>query len=75
MCKSAFISEKWYIIWIFSVFVVSLSAKKETTMEEREGRYINPYTDYGFKYLFGTEPNKEFTLDLINALLRGKEVI
>ena len=44
-------------------------------MEEREGRYINPYTDYGFKYLFGTEPNKEFTLALVNALLRGKEVI
>ena len=44
-------------------------------MEEREGRYINPYTDYGFKYLFGTEPNKECTLALLNALLRGKETI
>ena len=44
-------------------------------MEETEGRYINPYTDYGFKYLFGTEPNKEFTLALLNELLRGKEVI
>ena len=32
-------------------------------------RYINPYTDYGFKYLFGTEPNKELTLDFVNALL------
>ena len=44
-------------------------------IEETGGRYINPYTDYGFKYLFGTEPNKEFTLALVNALLRGKEVI
>ena len=44
-------------------------------MEEIGGRYINPYTDYGFKYLFGTEPNKEFTLAFINALLQGKEVI
>ena len=44
-------------------------------MEETEGRYINPYTDYGFKYLFGTEPNKEFTLALVNELLRGKETI
>jgi len=44
-------------------------------MEDIGGRYINPYTDYGFKYLFGTEPNKEFTLALVNALLRGKEVI
>ena len=44
-------------------------------MEEPAGRYINPYTDYGFKYLFGTEPNKEFTLALVNELLRGREVI
>ena len=42
---------------------------------EFEGRYINPYTDYGFKLLFGTEPNKDITLELINALLQGKEVI
>ena len=39
------------------------------------GRYINPYTDYGFKYLFGTEPNKENTLELVNALLQGREHI
>ena len=44
-------------------------------MDEREGKYINPYTDYGFKLLFGTEPNKDITLELVNALLQGKEVI
>ena len=42
---------------------------------EPGGRYINPYTDYGFKLLFGTEPNKDITLELVNALLQGKEVI
>lgn len=40
-----------------------------------EGRYINPYTDFGFKYLFGTEPNKDITLELVNALLQGHETI
>ena len=44
-------------------------------MNEIAGRYINPYTDYGFKLLFGTEPNKDITLGLVNALLQGKEVI
>ena len=44
-------------------------------MIQTEHRYINPYTDYGFKYLFGTEPNKELTLNLVNALLQGREVI
>ena len=59
-----------------SAFLCTFAANKNSfSMEELIGRYINPYTDYGFKYLFGTEPNKEFTLDLINALLRGKEVI
>ena len=42
---------------------------------KKGGRYINPYTDFGFKYLFGTEPNKDITLELVNALLQGKEVI
>ena len=44
-------------------------------MEELVGKYINPFTDYGFKYLFGTEPNKEFTLALVNELLHGQEKI
>ena len=48
------------------------SKKGESKMS---GRYINPYTDYGFKYLFGTEPNKENTLELVNALLQGREHI
>lgn len=42
-------------------------------MEELLSRYINPFTDYGFKYLFGTEPNKEFTLAFVNELLQGQE--
>ena len=37
------------------------SKKGEDNMS---GRYINPYTDFGFKYLFGTEPNKDITLEL-----------
>ena len=44
-------------------------------MDEIVGKFINPYTDYGFKLLFGTEPNKEFTLSFVNALLQGREVI
>ena len=29
---------------------------------------MNPYTDFGFKKLFGTEPNKELLISLLNAL-------
>ena len=32
-------------------------------------RYINPLTDFGFKRLFGTEPNKNLLIDFLNAIL------
>ena len=36
-------------------------------------RYINPYTDYGFKKLFGTEENKELLISFLNAMIFDKE--
>lgn len=33
------------------------------------GRYVNPYTDFGFKWLFGTEVNKDLLIGFLNALL------
>ena len=38
-------------------------------------RYVNPYTDFGFKKLFGTEINKDLLISFINSLLHGKEVV
>jgi predicted transposase/invertase (TIGR01784 family) len=32
-------------------------------------RYINPYTDFGFKKLFGEEGNKNLLVDFLNQLL------
>ena len=32
-------------------------------------RYINPYTDFGFKRLFGEEANKDLLIDFLNSLL------
>ncbi len=43
-------------------------------MELRE-KYINPFTDFGFKKLFGSEPNKDLLIDFLNELLKSKEVI
>ncbi|MEA3445552.1 MAG: Rpn family recombination-promoting nuclease/putative transposase [Bacteroidota bacterium] len=42
-------------------------------MEEFREKYINPFTDYGFKRLFGEEPNKDLLLDFLNELLKEKE--
>ncbi len=36
-------------------------------------KYINPFTDYGFKKLFGEEPNKDLLLDFLNELLKKEQ--
>ncbi|MDX8413458.1 MAG: Rpn family recombination-promoting nuclease/putative transposase [Mariprofundales bacterium] len=38
-----------------------------------QDRYISPFTDFGFKKLFGTEPNKDLLIDFLNELLRKDE--
>jgi len=32
-------------------------------------KYINPFTDFGFKKLFGSEPNKDLLIDFLNQVL------
>lgn len=39
------------------------------------GRYVNPYTDFGFKLLFGTVANKDLLIGFLNALLDLKSPI
>ena len=46
---------------------------KKLPMEERREKYINPFTDYGFKRLFGEEPNKDLLLDFLNELLKHEQ--
>jgi predicted transposase/invertase (TIGR01784 family) len=45
-------------------------------IEEMTGaKYINPYTDFGFKKLFGTPLNKDLLISFLNSLFEGKEVV
>ncbi len=39
------------------------------------GRFINPFTDYGLKKIFGQEISKDLLIDFLNDLLKGKRVI
>lgn len=34
-----------------------------------KGRFINPYTDFGFKKLFGEEASKHLLMDFLNSML------
>ncbi len=40
-----------------------------------EEKYINPFTDFGFKKLFGNEFNKDLLIDFLNQVLGTKEQI
>ncbi len=43
--------------------------------DDTKERYINPYTDFGFKKLFGTEMNKDLLISFLNALFHDEQVI
>ncbi len=40
-----------------------------------QDKYINPLTDFGFKKLFGTEPNKDLLIDFLNQLLPSNKKV
>ncbi|KGE84785.1 Rpn family recombination-promoting nuclease/putative transposase [Phaeodactylibacter xiamenensis] len=44
-------------------------------MSALEDKYINPLTDFGFKKLFGTEPNKILLIDFLNQILPQRHKI
>ena len=39
------------------------------------GAFINPFTDWGFKRIFGTESSKDVLIEFLNDLLQGERVI
>ena len=39
------------------------------------GAFINPFTDYGFKLIFGREESKDILIEFLNDLLQGERVI
>lgn len=44
-------------------------------MRQIEERYISLLTDFGFKRIFGTKPNKDLLMNFLNSLFEGFQVI
>jgi len=44
-------------------------------MNPKPGRFIDPLSDFGFKHLFGNEPNKDILIDFLNQLFKGQKEI
>ena len=38
-------------------------------------KFIDPLLDFSFKRIFGTEPNKDLLIDLLNGIFRGRREI
>ncbi|MFT3949301.1 MAG: Rpn family recombination-promoting nuclease/putative transposase [Agriterribacter sp.] len=49
------------------------NTKRNTTLPI--GRFIDPLTDFGFKRIFGSEPNKDLLIAFLNELFKGRKVI
>ncbi|WP_242457713.1 Rpn family recombination-promoting nuclease/putative transposase [Pedobacter sp. BS3] len=50
-------------------------AKTARYMPPLIGRYIDPLTDFGFKRIFGSEPNKDLLIAILNELFQGRKII
>ena len=46
-----------------------------TSKPQKNLHFINPFTDVGFKRIFGQEVNKDLLMDFLNELLAGEERI
>ena len=44
-------------------------------IDDLNERYVNFYTDFAFKKLFGTEVNKDLLISFLNSMFNGKEEI
>lgn len=38
------------------------------------GKFINPFTDHGWKILFGEEASKSILIEFLNDLLEGERI-
>ncbi len=43
-------------------------AKQNLPHKLKIGKFIDPLTDFGFKLLFGSEPNKDLLIAFLNEL-------
>jgi predicted transposase/invertase (TIGR01784 family) len=52
---------------------MEMKNNNDTMYGKLKDKYIDPFTDFGFKKLFGEECNKELLLDFLNELLHKEE--
>ena len=61
--------------FIFGAKKIIIFAQKTIVMAIITEKYVNPFTDFGFKKLFGEEPNKDILIDFLNCLLPNQTIV
>jgi predicted transposase/invertase (TIGR01784 family) len=59
----------------YNTIETSLFSEPKIPLYDNPGIYIDPLTDFGFKYLFGKELNKDILIDFLNVLFQGQKII
>ena len=64
-------------VYIWKIHIIFAMDYRDKLKKEngRMGKFINPFTDWGFKRIFGQEVNKELLIDFLNELFAGEHVI
>lgn len=67
------------IILVFQFIVVSLKDNQFIKIMARSkkqiGKYVDPRTDFGWKFYFGREENKVLLIEFLNSLFQGEKII
>ncbi len=58
-----------FFSWSFQRKIVNLPSRYQLSQYFAMGKYINPFTDWGFKRLFGQEFSKDLLISFLNDLL------
>ena len=53
----------------------SFQSSDELREDGKMGKFINPFTDMGFKRIFGQEVSKPILIEFLNSLLKGERQI
>jgi hypothetical protein len=66
-------AEKFLLI--FTVLTLLLMLENTTLPDIHIGRYIDPLSDFGFKLIFGSEPNKDLLIAFLNELFKEENIL
>ena len=58
--------------WLFLLCFQRKNVNLQKKIRLRMGKFINPFSDWGFKLIFGQEITKDLLISFLNDLLKGE---